>query len=303
MARLLVSETLNDGGSDQLVSEKDPGTDKVRDFDFTVRDFKFIRDLVFETTGIVLSEIKRDMVYGRLSRRIRALGLTKFSQYCDILKSEDHLELKEFTNAITTNLTSFFRENHHFEGLKNIILPKLLAEKADRKIRIWSAGCSTGEEPYSIAMTVKETVPASQDWDIKILATDLDTNVLDKAASGVYDAERVAGIPKQRLKHWFHRGKGANDGVVKVVAELRDMITFRQLNLMHEWPMSGTFDIIFCRNVVIYFDKATQKILFDRYSNILSGNGYLFLGHSESMFKVANSFNLIGKTIYQNKTE
>lgn len=302
MARALAKETVG-GDTLGLAAGKDPGTDKVRDFDFSERDFKFIRDLVMERTGIVLSEIKRDMVYGRLSRRIRALGLSKFSQYCDILKSEDQHELKEFTNAITTNLTSFFRENHHFEHLKDVILPKLMAEKSDRKLRIWSAGCSTGEEPYSIAMTIKETIPASQDWDIKILATDLDTNVLERGAMGVYDVERVAGIAKHRLKRWFHKGKGSNDGVVRVSSELREMITFRQLNLMHEWPMSGLFDVIFCRNVVIYFDKPTQKVLFDRYSDILPNNGFLFLGHSESMFKVSNRFNLIGKTIYQNKIE
>lgn len=279
----------------------DPGTGKLRDYPFSERDFRYIRDLVLQTTGIVLSDIKRDMVYGRLSRRLRALGLQKFSEYCDILKSDDQHELKEFTNAITTNLTSFFRESHHFEQLKSVILPKILTEKTTRKIRIWSAGCSTGEEPYSIAMAIKQAMPEKHDWDVKILATDLDTNVLSKAAGGIYNADRVESIPGNLLRRWFRKGKGVNAGSVRVVSELRDMITFRQLNLMHEWPMSGPLDVIFCRNVIIYFDKPTQKILFDRYSDILSNNGYLFLGHSESMFKVSTRFKLIGKTIYQNK--
>jgi chemotaxis protein methyltransferase CheR len=277
-----------------------PGKGLERDFLFTDRDFKFIRELVLESTGIVLSDIKRDMVYGRLSRRIRKLGLEKFSDYCALLKDEDQNELREFTNAITTNLTSFFRESHHFEFLRHQLIPRLLREKAERKLRIWSAGCSTGEEPYSIAMTVKEALPDSAGWDVKILATDLDTNVLDHGREGIYGIDRVAGLPRSQLGRWFRRGKGANEGMVRVSEELRQIISFKQLNLIGEWPMKSPFDIIFCRNVVIYFDKDTQRRLFDRYSRLLVKHGHLFLGHSETMFKMSNSFRLVGKTVYEN---
>lgn len=273
---------------------------KEREHRFTNKDFKFIRQLVLEKTGISLSEAKHDMVYGRLSRRLRQLRLVKFSDYCRILKDGDDEELKIFINAMTTNLTSFFRENHHFEYLGKTLLPQLLATKTEPRLRIWSAGCSTGEEPYSIAMVLKEVLPANHDWDVKILATDLDTNVLAHGQRGVYDASRTTGIPQPRLKRWFRKGSGANEGSVRVSPELQELITFKQLNLMHGWPMKGPFDIIFCRNVVIYFDKPTQKVLFDRYSDILADDGHLFLGHSESMYKVSNRFDLIGKTIYQN---
>lgn len=297
----MTMETLKaESGEDTLSDDIDPRTGKQREMHFSERDFKFIRKLVMERTGIVLSDVKRDMVYGRLSRRLRKLGLSRFSDYCEILKGDDDHEMVEFTNAITTNLTSFFREGHHFDYLRDTLLPGLMREKSDRKIRIWSAGCSTGEEPYSIAMTVKEAIPDSAGWDVRILATDLDTNVLKKGESGIYDSDRVTGINKQKLKRWFRKGKGDKQGLVRVAAELREMISFRQLNLMNNWPMSGPMDIIFCRNVVIYFDKPTQKILFDRYSKILSDEGYLFLGHSETMFKTSDKFNLIGKTIYQN---
>ena len=271
-----------------------------RELTFTQRDFNFIRELVFEKAGIVLSEVKQDMVYGRLSRRIRKLGFAKFSDYCELLKNGDEEELGIFINAMTTNLTSFFRENHHFEYLGNNLLPHLFKTKQDRRVRIWSAGCSTGEEPYCLAMVVKETLPKHAQWDVKILATDLDTNVLEHGRRGVYTAERVAGIDKARLKRWFRKGRGDHAGFVRIAPELGELITFKQLNLMQPWPMSGPFDIIFCRNVVIYFDKPTQKILFDRYSDILADDGHLFLGHSESMYKVSDRFELIGKTIYQN---
>lgn len=268
-----------------------------RDFHFTDRDFKYIKDLVRDTSGIVLSEIKRDMVYGRLSRRLRQLGLDRFSDYCEILKSGDSDELRSFTNALTTNLTAFFRENHHFEFIHDLLAQRRNIAGKNR-IRIWSAGCSTGEEPYSIAMMVREALGNCTGLDVKILATDLDTNVLSHGERGVYDVERVASMPQERVERWFKRGKGKNDGYVMVAPELRELITFKQLNLMHPWPMRGPFDLIFCRNVVIYFDKPTQKILFDRFADILSDTGHLFLGHSETMFKVSTRFDLVGKTIY-----
>lgn len=275
---------------------------KEREFKFTGADFRFIRDLVEERTGIMLSENKRDLVYGRLSRRLRDLGITRFRDYCDLLQSGNDEEMVNFVNAITTNLTSFFRENHHFEFLSQTLLPGLLRNKlknhSERRLRIWSAGCSTGEEPYSIAMVVKEVL-ANADWDVRILATDLDTKVLAKAAGGVYEQSRVEGLSKNRLRKWIKKGSGENEGKVRVSPELQELITFKQLNLMNEWPMSGPFDLIFCRNVVIYFNKPTQQVLFDRYADMLDEQGHLFLGHSETMFQKTDRYKLIGKTIYQ----
>lgn len=271
-----------------------------KEFVFTDKDFQRVRTMVLEHTGICLSEIKHDMVYSRLAKRIRALNLASFSEYLDLLNDATHEEMGNFVNAITTNLTSFFREPHHFEYLKNTLLPRLMQENADsRQIRIWSAGCSTGEEPYSLAITVKEAIPDRLGWDVRILATDLDTNVIAKGQSGIYTEERVNGLSKAVLKRWFARGKGPNAGSVRVSPELQEMIIFKQLNLMGSWPVRPGVDIIFCRNVVIYFDKETQKTLFDRYADTLKPDGSLFIGHSETLYKVTDRFNLLGKTIYQ----
>ncbi len=277
---------------------------KQREFHFTDKDFEQIRTLVARQTGIALSDAKRELVYGRLSRRLRALNISSFSDYIGMLDEDNGSgeELINFINAITTNLTSFFRENHHFQYIKSTLMPELMKQKAyDRRIRIWSAGCSTGEEPYSIAMTMRECLPMDSTWDIKILATDLDSNVVAKASSGVYEQERVNGISPERLRRFFKQGKGAHEGMVRVRDELQEMITFKQLNLMHEWPMKGPFDFMFCRNVVIYFDKPTKQVLFDRYANILVEKGHLFIGHSETLFKLSDRFDSLGNTIYRKK--
>ena len=271
-----------------------------REFQYTENDFKVVKNLVADQTGIHLTDAKKDLVYGRLSKRIRKLGLSSFLEYIEYVKHDHEEELINFINAITTNLTSFFRENHHFDYLRNTLLPRLLKSNEDtRKIRIWSAGCSTGEEPYSIAMTILDNLENLQNWDIKILATDLDTNVIQTASAGIYPIERINGIDSKLKKRWFLNGKGQKSGFVKVSSELQDLIIFRQLNLMNKWPMKGEFDAIFCRNVVIYFDKPTQKILFDRFANILTHNGTLFIGHSETLFKVSDRFKSLGSTIYQ----
>ena len=273
-----------------------------REFVFTDKDFARIRDLVKRNTGIHLSDAKKNMVYGRLSRRLRQLGMESFNAYVEMVEAGNEEELVNFINAITTNLTAFFRENHHFEFLTGTLLPELMASKgSDRRIRIWSAGCSSGEEPYSIAMAVKEAMPAGQYWDVRILATDLDSNMVANAARGVYTLERVQGLTKQRLRRWFRRGKGDKSGMVKVSRELQEMITFKQLNLMHDWPLSGPIDVIFCRNVVIYFDKDTQRRLFDRYADLMSDQAHLFIGHSESLFKVTERFDSLGNTIYRKR--
>ena len=269
-----------------------------REFSFSEKDFHFIRDLISERTGIVLADHKVDMVYGRLSRRLRELNLSSFDQYLSSLK-HDEKELINFINALTTNLTAFFREKHHFEFMTSKLLPELIKKKRNKRLRIWSAGCSSGEEPYTIAMTVKALIPDTLGWDAKILATDLDSNMVRKALNGIYTEDRVNGLTKEQLKKWISKGQGDNSSKVQMSDDLRSLITFKQLNLMHEWPMKGPFDIIFCRNVLIYFNKETQAMLFDRYADMLADDGHLFIGHSESMYKICDRFQLLGKTIYK----
>lgn len=267
----------------------------MKEFLLTDSDFKQIAAIVYQACGIVLGEHKREMVYSRLARRIRVLGLTTFKQYLTYLDNHKEQEFSDFINAITTNLTSFFRESHHFDYLKSHVVPKLLvANKSTRRVRIWSAGCSTGEEPYSLAMTLHGLFPS--DWDVKILATDLDSNVLAKAQSGTYTAANVNGLETQQLQRWFLKSKDGEQ--FKVKPELQQRIHFKRLNLLQDWPMKGPFDVIFCRNVVIYFDKETKDQLFTRYSNILAEQGYLLLGHSETIGKEHSEFKNLGKTMY-----
>ncbi len=272
-----------------------------REFKFTDKDFQVIRSIVTTRTGITLSDAKRDMIYSRLSRRLRDLKLSSFSDYLALLEeknSED--EFVSFTNAVTTNLTMFFRENHHFEFLAKKALLQLMESNRDtRRIRIWSSACSTGEEPYSIAMVVREVIPEKSGWDIKILATDLDTNVLVTASKGIYTKKRIENLSVARKKRFFQTGKGENEDKVQVKRSIHELITFKQLNLLDEWPMRGPMDIIFCRNVVIYFDLETKKTLMEKFSRIINPDGYLLMGHSESLYRVSNRFDLLGQTIYK----
>ena len=271
-----------------------------QEFKFTDKDFKYLKNLVAEEAGIILSDAKRSMVYCRLAKRLRSLSLHEFSAYCNILKQDDRNEMVNFVNAITTNLTSFFREKHHFNFLANTLIPYWKRTKNDtRRIRIWSAGCSTGEEAYSIAITLLDNFPDLKSWDVKILATDLDTNVVSKAKEGVYDTERMEGFPSAMLERWFLKSKNSKVNKVKVSPCLQELITFKQLNLHHDWPFNGSFDLIFCRNVVIYFNKETQRVLADRYADCLVDNGHLFLGHSESLFNVSDRFESEGNTVYK----
>ena len=268
-----------------------------REFLFTKYDFDRLRQLVNEHTGIKLSDHKQEMLYSRLSRRLRALNLSTFSSYYTLLQRDKSEELVHFINAITTNLTAFFREPHHFELLAQVLLPELLVKKqTSRRLRIWSAGCASGEEAYSIAMIIKEVVPV--DWDVKILATDLDSSVLEKGKLGLYDEERISGISLARLHRWFKKGTGLAKGKIQVSKELQELITFKHLNLISLWPMRGPFDIIFCRNVVIYFDKSTQRILFERFAHILDKESYLLIGHSENLFQLSTCFRLLQQTVY-----
>ncbi len=271
----------------------------VETFEFTDQHFESLRELVHELTGISMSDHKKDLLYGRLTRRLRVLQLDNFDDYYSILKNNPGEELQNFINAVTTNLTSFFREKHHFEYLRDSVLPSKTKSNSLKGLRIWSAGCSTGEEAYSIAMLLRENIPNIDSMDIKILASDLDTNVVQTASMGVYDETRVQDMDPARIKQWFQKGTGDNRGKVRVRKELRDMITFQQVNLMQEWPNKDKFDVVFCRNVVIYFDKPTQKVLFNRFADSIKPEQHLFIGHSETLHKLTDRFELIGKTIYR----
>lgn len=273
-----------------------------REFEFSDRDFDRIRRFVTEQTGIMLPDAKKGMVYGRLSRRIREFYHGNFTAFCNTVEDGDLHEQDFLINAITTNLTAFYRERHHFDYLGETLIPRLLEQnQASKRLRIWSAGCSTGEEPYSIAMQLHASIRGISNWDIKILATDLDGNSLDKAAHGVYEIGRTKNLSDSELRQHFVKGRGQMAGQVRVRDHLKQMIVFKRLNLLHEWPMRGPFDLIFCRNVVIYFDKDTQRMLFDRYADILRPDGHLFIGHSETLYKVSDRFEGLGKTIYRRR--
>ncbi len=266
------------------------------------KDFQFICDFVYERSGIVLADNKREMVYRRFTRIIRERKLTAFSEYCDLLRKKPEQEENYFINAITTNLTSFFREQHHFDYLKAHEIPKLLKDNAvNKRIRVWSSASSTGEEPYSLAMTFLEAMPNDiEQWDIKILATDIDSNVLETCKVGIYDSKKLGDLSEDYKKKYFHKGLGeSNRNKYRVDQKLTQLITFKQLNLLHEWPMKGPFDVIFCRNVIIYFDKPTQQELFARYYQMLKPGGLLMLGHSESLGDFQQYFDNVGRTIFR----
>ncbi len=269
-----------------------------REFTFTPEDFAAIAGMVQTRTGIVLGATKRDLVYGRLGRRLRALGCNSFDQYRALLEGPDsEAEQVAMVNAITTNLTGFFRETHHFTTLARDIIPELVrANSQSRRLRIWSAGCSSGEEPYSIAMTVLSALPQRSQWDALVLATDIDTNMVATARAGLYDAARAEPVPPEMRRRYV---LPAEADMVEMAPELKHIIRFKPLNLLQPWPMRGKFDVIFCRNVVIYFDKPTQRTLFDRYADILKPDGWLFIGHSESLFRVSDRFRHLGRTTYR----
>jgi len=263
-------------------------------------EFDFIRHVVGENAGIVLGPNKRQLVQGRLARRLRELALPSYEAYCEYLRDAGPEELVGLINAITTNVTSFFRENHHFEALGSYMLPEAMKRNgASRRLRVWSAGCSTGEEPYCIAMAAAGVLPSSPRYDFKILATDIDSNVVAAATAGIYPLDRMSSVSQERLKRFFQKGSGANEGCAVARQDIKSMITFRTLNLLQSWPMKGPFDVIFCRNVMIYFDQPTREKLVNRFSEMLAPGGYLCIGHSESIHAGSAPFKLVGKTIYR----
>lgn len=268
--------------------------DGVKEFEFTTHDFARVKALIHKRAGIALTDTKQEMVYSRLARRLRANGIVSFEQYLDDLeRGIDDNEWEAFTNALTTNLTSFFREEHHFpilaELMRNVKVP----------IAVWCSASSTGEEPYSIAMTACE-VFGTLTPPVHIIATDIDTNVLSTASNGVYAIDKIAKMSPERGRRFFLKGKGEQEGLVRIRPELRQMVTFKQLNLLADnLPISGPFDAIFCRNVMIYFDKPTQGKILNKFRPLLKPDGLLFAGHSENFLYVSDAFTLRGKTVYQ----
>jgi chemotaxis protein methyltransferase CheR len=276
-------------------------TARLREFEFTDADFESLRTLVRQVAGIALADCKRELVYCRLSRRLRHLGLGTFTAYRELLASDSGQgELREFTNAVTTNLTAFFRERHHFDYLRDSLLKLRAADpKGSRRIRIWCAAVSTGEEAWSVAMSVADAIPDWQRWDIRVLGTDLDTSVLRKAEAGAYTVDRVRHLPPALLeRHFTRHGHGA-EVRYQVRPELMRMVSFRPLNLTQPLPMRGPLDVIFCRNVIIYFDQETQRELFRRMAPLQRPGDLMFLGHSEGLFKVSGDWTLIGRTVYR----
>ncbi|KND61337.1 Chemotaxis protein methyltransferase CheR [Candidatus Burkholderia verschuerenii] len=269
-----------------------------RDFEFTSADFARIRELIHRRAGISLSDHKRDMAYSRLARRLRACGLETFKQYLDRLEAnEDSAEWEAFTNALTTNLTAFFRESHHFP---------ILADFAKRRAQpsqpfsVWCSAASTGEEPYSIAMTLVEALGDHAARQCTIYASDIDSQVLQKADAGVYSLNQVKALPTERLKRFFLKGTGAHAGLVKVRPELRAMVNFGRVNLTDaRYDVKGPYDAIFCRNVMIYFDKPTQGQVLSRFEPLMKPGALLFAGHSENFTYVTQAFRLRGQTVYE----
>ncbi|CAN7727205.1 chemotaxis protein methyltransferase CheR [Bosea sp. BE125] len=270
------------------------------DATLTRDDMGFIAKLVYEHAGIVIREHKEAMTRGRLARRVKALGLGSVAEYCAFLKTPGAVsEIPELINAVTTNHTAFFRERHHFDHLRKDVLPKLLQERSGRRgrIRIWSSACSSGEEPYSIAATSRDVLGSRSDVDFRILATDIDTDILERAEAGLYPSELFERLPsdvKPLLKL-----EAAARGEARISEDLRRLIAFKRLNLIEKWPMGGPFDVIFCRNVFIYFDTQTKASILDRFVALLAPGGFLYLGHSESLPQPHPQLRLIGRTIYE----
>jgi len=273
----------------------EPATGAAREFDFSDQDFEKVRALIYARAGISLGPAKRDMVYSRLARRLRALGLTRFSDYLDMLQiNGEEEEWEAFTNALTTNLTSFFREAHHFP-----ILAEHLLKSPGRNSTVWCCASSTGEEPYSLAITAVEAF-GTFNPPVSIIATDIDTQVLNKAEAGVYPMERLEKMSPERIRRFFLKGSGGREGYAKVRPELQKLITFKRLNLLDSgWFVRGPIDVIFCRNVMIYFDKQTQAKILRRFAPLMRDDALLFAGHSESLFHVSDVFQLLGRTVYR----
>ncbi len=280
----------------------------LEEYTLSEEEFALFQKLIYSHAGISLAQSKRLLVQSRLRKRLLHYHLPSYRAYYDLLLAQPKSaeEWSSFINCMTTNKTDFFREEHHFTFAAEQITAEQIQRAKDGecapRLTIWHAGCSTGEEPYTLAITLAEALQQHSGWQVRQLASDIDTQVLAHAQQGIYDIERVAPVPAPLLRKYFLRGTGDQNGQVRVCNSLREQITFRQINLLQDpWPIrsSVVFDIIFCRNVVIYFDKPTQRTLFARFARMLRPGGYLFLGHSESMLGLSEDFESLGNTIYR----
>jgi chemotaxis protein methyltransferase CheR len=272
------------------------------EFLLTGADFRRIAETLHSDTGIHLPDSKMALVYSRLAKRLRALGLKSFREYCAlILTHEGADERQRMIAALTTNVTRFFREPHHFEHLRQTVLPPLLeAARRGGRVRIWSAACSSGQEPYSIALTILSVMPDAADFDVKVLATDIDFNMINEGKSGVYNEEALSSLPSALRQRWFTSTSRQGGKKCGAGPELRALVAFRELNLIGSWPMKGPFHAIFCRNVVIYFEEQTQSKIWSRFTPLLSPGGFLYIGHSERLAgPAASAFSSEGVTTYR----
>ncbi|MCI3131718.1 CheR family methyltransferase [Phenylobacterium aquaticum] len=268
------------------------------EFLFTNEDFKTIAQILHAHAGIALAEGKAALVYSRLAKRLRALGLRSFRDYCALIQDAREVDERQaMMAALTTNVTRYFREPHHFDHLRDQVLPRLVEQaKRGGRIRLWSAACSNGQEPYSMAITVLAALPEAANLDVKILATDIDPNMVAEGRAGFYREDAIAPVPVDLRRRWF---KKAGEGRWEVADELRELVAFRELNLIGDWPMKGKFDAIFCRNVVIYFDEPTQERIWSRFAPMLNPGGTLYIGHSERVTGPATQiFETTGLTTY-----
>ncbi|AKI02178.1 methylase of chemotaxis methyl-accepting protein [Hoeflea sp. IMCC20628] len=271
------------------------------EFPLTRKDLSDIAGMIYSDAGIALNETKASLVYSRLSKRLRQIGLGSFKQYCALVSSPEGFdERREMLSFLTTNFTRFFRENHHFQHLRDEVLPGLLTRaNAGGRVRIWSAGCSDGQEPYSIALTLLDMAPNAASLDVRILATDIDPKIIAQAQVGIYDAQAIETVDPRMRKQWFTQ---TAEKRWQISDQVRKQVTFRELNLMALWPFRGPFDVIFCRNVVIYFDEATQNRVWARYADLLPPGGHLYIGHSERLSGEARDrFESTAVTIYRCK--
>ena len=251
------------------------------EFVFTAEDFRHIAQTLHAHAGIALSEGKAALVYSRLAKRLRLLGLRSFRDYCALIEGVEGVDERQaMTAALTTNVTRFYREPHHFDHLRDHVMPELAARaRAGGRVRLWSAACSNGQEPYSMALTVLDVLPEAADLDVRILATDIDPNMVAEGAAGVYSEELLSPVPASGRKHF--EPLAGRPGLFSADETLRRLVSFRELNLIGDWPMRGKFDVIFCRNVVIYFDDATQEMVWGRFTPIMNPGATLYIGHSE----------------------
>jgi len=272
-----------------------------REFPFTYRDFSQIADIVQSDAGIALSDVKAPLVYSRLVRRLRALGVESFHQYCTLVARNEEGEREEMIAALTTNITRFFRENHHFEHFRNRVLPDLIPRaRKGARLRFWSAGCSSGEEPYSLALSILALLPEAASFDIRILATDINRNVLEAAKIGLYGATALAPVePDVRDRFFIPSGQEGGTTMWRAGPELRAMVAFRELNLIADWPMHQRYQAIFCRNVAIYFESSIRAAFWDRFASLLAPNGVLYIGHSERITTSKHRFKAEGNTTYR----